>query len=317
MAAEPAPSISTHAPGAESPPVDEREAFVQALRETMLATLTAERFRLADDIEGRRAAQIAAVQSRRVSVASRIRELADEDREAIAQWVVDEQIRIERERQGRVQDLERDLVTSLAEHDARIDDEIQTTEAAIAAHRIEVDTYFAALSRESDPVEIARRAGAVPRFPIIETKVHAVVSAPPSIAEPTAPAADESVVGTEPAAPEAEAPVAAEPEAPPPEPVTAEATAEPEAQPVPVMDPIAAKRAEWWAAWKDLHEPPELSEVLDSADQEAQQVDVLEAVTAGRDQFGSGFGLESIPILRPFARLRRDRDTAEGANGET
>ena len=118
--------------------------------------------------------------------------------------------------------------------------------------------------------------------------VHAVVSTPPRAAEPIVPA-------------------------------DPELSAEPERAPVPVMDPIAAKRAEWWAAWKALHEPPELSEVLDAAEQEAPR-DVLEAVTVGStarpDQSGSGNLINSIPILRPFNWLRRDRDSDEGAHQE-
>ena len=87
------------------------------------------------------------------------------------------------------------------------------------------------------------------------------------------------------------------------------------------MDPIAAKRAEWWAAWKELHEPPELSEVLATVEQEAETADVLEAVTAGpaarpEEASSGGVLLSSIPILRPFNWLRRDRDAAEGTNGE-
>ncbi|HEX5825395.1 MAG TPA: hypothetical protein VFY18_13135 [Candidatus Limnocylindrales bacterium] len=322
MAAQPSPFASVLASGSESPPVDDRAAFLEALRDTMQATLTAQRPRVDDDIERRRAALVAAVHSRREPVASRIRKLADEEREAIAGWAAAEQLRIEHERLRRTRELGHDLEASLAIHDSRIDEEIQRAEAAIADHRAEVDAFFVALARETDPVAIARLAGERPRFPNIETNVHAILSAPPRIPEPTAPAVDEQVAvpsvdvpGPEPVVPEPVVPEAAE--AQEPEPAVVEVAAGPaEAPLVPVMDPIAAKRAAWWAAWKELHEPPELSEVLASVEEEARSREVLEAVTSGQDQADSGIRLESIPILRPFARLRRDHVSDEGASRE-
>ena len=340
MAAEPAPLESVHAPRLMSPPLDERDAFLQSLVETMHATVTAEAARLADDIERRRAAFVDSVRSRREPMARRMRELAIEDRQAIDLWVADELSRVQVERERRARELEADLATSLAEHDARIEEEIQQVEAAIATYRAEIDAFFASLVRETDPVAIAKRASERPRFPTIELSVHAVVSAPPRPAEPTAPVepevptVQEAMATSEPVAPSEL--VAPEPAAvattpapqpePEPEPAAVAAAAtpaaepEPERQPVPVMDPIAAKRAEWWAAWKALHEPPELSEVLEVAEQEAPS-DVLEAVTAGSvarpDQQSSGILISSIPILRPFNWLRRDRDADEGANGAT
>jgi len=349
MAAEPAPLESVHAPRLMSPPLDERAAFLQSLVETMHATLTAEAARAADDIERRRAAFVAAVRSRREAMARRMRELAVEDRQAIDLWVADELSRVQVERERRSRELEADLAISLAEHDAKIEEEIQQVEAAIATYRAEIDDFFASLVRETDPVAIAKRASERPPFPTIELSVHAVVSAPPRAAEPTAaaepevPTVQEAVATPEPgsvevapelvvaavaAEPVAAVAIAAEPaaavEAEPAataEPAAAAEPApqpEPEREPVPVMDPIAAKRAEWWAAWKALHEPPELSEVLEVAEQEAPS-DVLEAVTAGSvarpDQQSTGVLISSIPILRPFNWLRRDRDADEGANG--
>jgi hypothetical protein len=306
MAAEPAPFESVHAPRLVSPPHDERAAFIHSLVETMHATLSAEAARVAEDIERRREAFVAAVRSRREPMARRIHELANEDRRAIDAWAAGERTRIQAERERRAHEVQLDLETSLAEHDAHIEQEIRQVEAAIAAHRAEVAGFFASLARETDPVAIAKRAGERPRFPIIEMSVHAVVSAPPPASEPTVPAQAE--VAT------VEETVVA------PEPVAIEVTPDPEPvrEPVPVMDPIAVKRAEWWAAWKALHEPPELSEVLDAAEQEAPS-DLREAVTAGSvarpDQSGGGILITSIPILRPFNWLRRGRDADEGAHG--
>jgi hypothetical protein len=327
MAAEPAPFEPVHAPRLVSPPLDERASFLQSLVETMHATLSAEAARVADDIERRRAAFVAAARSQREPMARRMRELANEDRGAIDRWAADELARIQIERERRVHEVEVDLASSLAEHDARIEEEIQRVEAAIATYRVEIEAFFASLARETDPVAIAQKASERPRFPAIEISVHAVVSAPPPAPVPTAPAeqeapalqeavavpelvgAPEPIAAPEPVAVEAVAAAAA---------VAAEHAAEPERAPVPVMDPIAAKRAEWWAAWKALHEPPELSEVLDAAEQEAPS-DVLEAVTAGSvarpDQQSGGVLITSIPILRPFNWLRRGRDADEGAHG--
>jgi hypothetical protein len=269
---------------ATSPPDDERAAFLDALVQTMQSTLAAQKAKLAEDIERRRMAHVDAISARRELEAGRMREHADEDRRAINRWAADERTRIQFERERRTHELQRELDSKLAEHSLRIEQEIEKAEAVIAAHRAEVDGYFDALQRETDPVAIAQQALKRPRFPTIERSVQAVVSASPRVGEPESPAAD---AADSPAAEElvvAEAATVATPEpetsaalaiVDPTEPLTAQAAQQSEAEAVdeaaetpaaespgvPVMDTIAERRARWWATWKDLPEPPVLMPV--------------------------------------------------------
>lgn len=241
MAAQPSPFESRHAPNFESPPVDEQAAFLEALAQTMRATLIAQEARSAEEIDRRREEQLAAINALRESAATRMRELAEEDRTAIGRWAADERMRIQLERERRTRELEADLETSLAEHGSRIEAEIKRGDAAIAAYRAQVADFFAALANETDPVAIAQQASRRPQFPVIDPRADEVVDASAPVQETAAPAVEEVAVGG---------------------PTDAVAPG------VPVMDPIAAKRAEWWAAWKDLREPPELGEVLATAEAE-------------------------------------------------
>lgn len=295
MVAQPSPIESDHAQGSESPPVDERAAFLEALVKAMRATATAEGARVAHDIERRRANHVAAVNVRREAEATRMRELADEDRRAINRWAADERTRVQLERERRTQELLRDLDVSLAEHGSKIDQEIQRADAAIAAYRAEVAGFFAALHRETDPVAIATQAVRRPRFPALDAVVaeavvaEAIEAAPvkpsPAVAPMEAPVAAVAAV----AAPAevtvpAEATVPEEATVADAVTVTDEVTIPIEAPAIAVMDELAVKRAQWWATWKDLPdppEPPEVTAVLTPVGQADPSAPLRDAVTVG------------------------------------
>jgi hypothetical protein len=97
-----------------------------------------------------------------------MRELAGEDMKAIEAWVASETTRIQLERERREKDLNQDLETSLAEHHAKIEREIETVETAIATYRAEVAVFFGALDSETDPVLIAQQAARRPVFPSLD-----------------------------------------------------------------------------------------------------------------------------------------------------
>jgi hypothetical protein len=144
---------------------DDGSAFLAELARAMQSTAAAERARVSDDTDHRRDAHVAEIHARRDAEIERMRELADQDSRAVDAWAERERQRIQQERERRIQDLQADLERSLAEHRAKIDRETGGVEAAIAAYRIEVDEYFAALDRETDPVALAQRAGRRPVFP--------------------------------------------------------------------------------------------------------------------------------------------------------
>ena len=134
----------------------------------MRGAATTEKARLTEDIDQRREAYIAGINTRRDEESNRMRELAQEDRKGIEAWVAAEHQRIAEERDRRTAALEADLETSLTEHGAQVDGEIERVEAAIAAYRTDVDAYFETLEGDSDPVAIAQHAGRRPVFPDLD-----------------------------------------------------------------------------------------------------------------------------------------------------
>ena len=152
--------------------------FLAQLADAMRATAGAERARVADDIERRRAAQVALIEGRRDAETARMRELADDDRKAIDAWAEAEQQRIQAERERRTSELEADLTRSLAEHATQIDGRIQAVEEAVKAHRADVDAFFTALEAETDPVRIAQQAGRRPAFPDLDAAAERAGSSP-------------------------------------------------------------------------------------------------------------------------------------------
>ena len=151
--------------------------FLGRLADAMRQTAEAERSRVREDIDRRRDEHLAAIQARRESEAARMREMAAEDRKSIEAWAAQERQRIQKERDERLSAVEADLATSLDEHGTEVDREVERVESAIAAHRTEVDTFFASLGSESDPVKIAQLAGQRPAFPDLETAAPAEASA--------------------------------------------------------------------------------------------------------------------------------------------
>jgi hypothetical protein len=245
----------------EVPTADETSPdFLARLADAMRQTADAERARIGEDIDRRRAEHLAAIGTRRESEVARMRELASDDRKGIELWASQERQRIQKERDERLAAVEADLATSLDEHGKTVDAEIEQVESAISAHRAEVDSFFASLGSESDPVRIAQIAGQRPTFPDLEGATGAApVEAPAADTSPTADAATDGepvmAVGSDDASaeaevpePTAEAPVAAgsdetasEPAEPaqPAEPVTAGVDSSQATAGVPVMDPIA------------------------------------------------------------------------------
>jgi hypothetical protein len=150
-----------------APSSDDGTVFFASLAKAMKDAATAERDRLTKDTDRRREAHLAAVNARREAEAEGMRSLADDDRNAIEAWVADEQQRIQDERTRRIADVDADLESSLAEHGARIDREVERVEAAITAYRSDVDTYFQRLD-DDDPVTIAQQALRRPVFPDLD-----------------------------------------------------------------------------------------------------------------------------------------------------
>jgi hypothetical protein len=153
---------------AAEPSADEGALFLAELVRAMRTTAGLERTKIAEDTERRRQDHIDQVRARQGSEADRMRELAGEDKKAIQSWADGETKRIQLERERREKELNADLEMSLAGHRAKVDREIEGVEAAIATYQAEVDAFFEALDRETDPVLIAQHAARRPIFPKLD-----------------------------------------------------------------------------------------------------------------------------------------------------
>jgi hypothetical protein len=151
------------------PDQDVSHSFLSELARAMQATAGQERDRAVADTERRRTARIDEIRARETAEADRMRELAAEDQTGIDSWAETEVARIKAEQERRSEALRADLETSLGQHRELIAQEIQRVETAVAGYRTEVETFFDALERETDPVAIAQLATSRPVFPSLDT----------------------------------------------------------------------------------------------------------------------------------------------------
>lgn len=296
---------SAEAPAAvadAAPASSKAPAFLTELVRAMHATIDAERERAGQETDRRREEHVATIHARRDAETERMRELADEDLRAVDAWAETERNRIQAERDQRAAAVRADLELSLTEHKSQIDREVDAVDEAVSAYRAEVDAFFADLDRETDPVAIAQHATRRPEFPTLDAIAQRVAATSTEAAAPEVDSAQGVPIGAaaaEVASPELSSGEAASPEVAPFE-VAAPA--------VGVMDPQASAPAEPWAGWDtgagETAAVPEAVEAVES---------VAVAPAAGAPQSGSV--LQSLPISRPMAWLRRDRDQGDPHGG--
>jgi hypothetical protein len=287
---------------------DEGSVFVAQLVQAMQTTAALERVRVGEDIERRRQAHIELVRTRQTTEADRMRDLAGDDLKSIQEWADGETSRIQLERERRAAELQKDLETSLVEHGAKIDREIEGVEMAIATYRAHVDAFFESLDRETDPILIAQQAASRPMFPSLDALVETVSAAPAETAE-TAAAAARSSSDAEPPAPAGD--VGSGTATP------TEGASEPPW--VAVMDPEAeAAPVESWAAPADPTPAPAATGAPEEADQggTAREPGEPVAVPVGQINDGNTSLFESIAVLRPMAWLRQQANGGEHVNRE-
>ncbi|HEY3164241.1 MAG TPA: hypothetical protein VGJ71_07765 [Candidatus Limnocylindrales bacterium] len=266
-------------PDAAAADADHPNAFLHELVQAMRTTAAAEKVRIAADADRRREEHLASIQARRESEAQRIRELADDDLKAIDAWAEEERQRTDRERARRAEALATDLETSLAQHGARVDGEVERVEAAIATYRVEVDEFFTTLERETDPVAIAQHAGRRPTFPDLAAAAIATAGS------------SETEAGAE-----------------TPEPIGV-MESHPGAN-------LAASVAAWNAgssAARGAIAAHDVATQTESATQTDPEEPVVApvAVVRGAHDNGPGTVLHAVPSGRPLSWLRRDRDNSD------
>ena len=142
--------------------------FLQALVRAMRSAADLERARVDGSVAAAIRAQIAKVRSRAVAEADGLRQLADGDIDGIHDWAKAEVARVNKEGARRVGVRRRQLEHHLEQHAALTEREVMSIEAAVDVYRSELEGYFARLTDEPDPTEVARLAGMLPEPPDLE-----------------------------------------------------------------------------------------------------------------------------------------------------
>ena len=153
--------------------------FVQAMHETARSF----RARLAEELQLRRVALMAALRDHRRAEVVRARKVAAQNRRAADAWAATAQRQIKSERQRRKVEIEADLRRTLREQNQQLERRVKDVEAAVAAYCAELDSFFDAIEQDGDPVTIAKRARRPPTFPVLDLTT--------SIDEPRSPSATE------------------------------------------------------------------------------------------------------------------------------
>ncbi len=150
--------------------------FPARLTGAMHAAARAYRDRLAEELELRRVAVLADIRDQRRADALRARQEAAKNRRGVDAWAATAHRQITSERQRRKVELDADLKRTLRDQNRLAARRVKEIEAALAAHRAELEAFFDAIERERDPLTIAERGRRRPAFPDLD----ATASPPPS-----------------------------------------------------------------------------------------------------------------------------------------
>jgi hypothetical protein len=163
MTTEPGESIATKGTVKIVP------TFLAELARAMQSAAKREREHIVEAVATNAAEQIEKARVRAASEADELRRLADADIERIAEWTATEMDRIRREADRRTEERRNDLTAYLANHESIIETEIGGVDAAVRDYRSALDQFFGGLTGSTEPAEIARRAGALPEPPDLDS----------------------------------------------------------------------------------------------------------------------------------------------------
>ncbi len=139
--------------------------LLSELARAMHLAATAQYERMNAELERRRTEQVDAIAARAGSEAEQLKAGSEADISAIDAWAKAESEKIKLERLRRIDARREQLSAQLERQATTREREILAIEAAIDAHRTEIDQFFGRMERETDPAAIARVASTLPVFP--------------------------------------------------------------------------------------------------------------------------------------------------------
>jgi hypothetical protein len=211
-----------HVAAADSPASSRKPSkFLADLTKAMQAAAEAAREETVGRLAVEAKTHVEEIHQRSATEAADLRRRADDDVAAIREWSKTEIARIREETETRITDRKARLETEIEEHAALIERQIERVQGRVAAFEQEMAAFFERLLAEDDPTRFAAMAGSLPEPPPFDTDDVAAAAAAAMVAPPEPVEAPEAVVNDpwsferpEPAAPEAEAVVEAQPEDP-------------------------------------------------------------------------------------------------------
>ena len=166
-----APDVSTSADTTPVATVDDTSAapasddLLGELARAMHAAATSQYERTNAELESRRAEQVKATAERSTAEAETLKASLEADIAAVDAWAKAETEKIKQERLRRIDAQRQHLAGQLERQETIKQREIVAIEAAIDAHRAEIDQFFGRMERETDPTAIAQVAASLPPFP--------------------------------------------------------------------------------------------------------------------------------------------------------
>lgn len=174
--------------------------LLDELARAMHAAATAQYERLNAELERRRSAQVDVIAGRAATDIEHLKAATESDIEAIDAWAKAETEKISLERVRRIEVRRADLEAQLDRQETIRQREVFAIEAAIDAHRTEIDRFFGRMEREHDPAAIAQVAATMPALPPLDriadeareaaSKEFAAGDAPPLAAATAEPATE-------------------------------------------------------------------------------------------------------------------------------
>ena len=142
--------------------------LLDELARAMHAAATAQYERLNAELERRRAAQVDVIATRAATDVEHLKVASESDIEAIDAWAKAEMEKISLERVRRIDARRAELAAQLDRQETIRQREVFAIEAAIDAHRAEIDRFFGRMEREHDPAAIAQVAATMPALPALD-----------------------------------------------------------------------------------------------------------------------------------------------------
>jgi hypothetical protein len=196
-------------PETAAPPIRRATKFMAELSRAMQAAAEHARGETMARFEVEAKGVVESIHAGATDEAADLRRRADDDVAAIREWSKAEIARIREDTETRIAARKSGLEGEMELHAATVDSRVERVNAVVAAFEAQMTAFFERLNAEEDPTRIATMAETMPDPPTLADVAASVAAAQPIA--PTAPVEQPSVDlfgGTDPEAPEPEAPAA-------------------------------------------------------------------------------------------------------------